>query len=350
MITTLCFIVATQTSSRATPARVLVVVNQASQDSRTIGRYYVQRRQIPAANVLSIQAPTGEELSKAEFEKTILAPVKRKIGASKTRIDYIVLTRGTPIRVREGGYSVDALLSGMNLSITPITELKPEEIQKRISPYFGKDEPFDSKKFNMYLVTRLTGYDVAQAKALVDRSMKATASPGLFFFDQADNRKTEGYGALQSLMPVAAGRLTQLGFVARVDEDPEFRAPIDTLMGYVSWGSNDGAFDVWRYRSLEFRPGAIAETFVSTSARSFERAVQRDGGQSVIGDLIEAGVTGVKGYVSEPYTFALARPDLLFDRYVRGRNLAEAFYSASLVVKWKDIVVGDPLCAPYAKR
>ena len=65
-------------------------------------------------------------------------------------------------------------------------------------------------------------------------------------------------------------------------------------------------------------------------------------------DLIAQGVTGVKGYVSEPYTFALIDPDVLFDRYVRGAMLAEAFYAASRMVLWKDLVIGDPLCAPYA--
>ncbi len=35
-------------------------------------------------------------------------------------------------------------------------------------------------------------------------------------------------------------------------------------------------------------------------------------------DLIAQGVTGVKGYVSEPYTYALAKPEILFDRYLRG--------------------------------
>jgi uncharacterized protein (TIGR03790 family) len=122
------------------------------------------------------------------------------------------------------------------------------------------------------------------------------------------------------------------------------RAP---LMGYVSWGSNDNKFDPVAYKSLRFKPGAIAETYVSTSARTFERT---SGGQSLISDLIAQGVTGVKGYVSEPFTFALCPSEILFPRYYAGFNLAEAFYAASPVVKWKDVVVGDPLCRPYGVK
>ena len=41
------------------------------------------------------------------------------------------------------------------------------------------------------------------------------------------------------------------------------------LMGYYSWGSNDLKFDKRAYNSLGFAPGGIAETAVSTSARTF---------------------------------------------------------------------------------
>jgi hypothetical protein len=53
--------------------------------------------------------------------------------------------------------------------------------------------------------------------------------------------------------------------------------------------------------------------------------------------------------VSEPYAVALCRAHLLFDHYTRGRNLTESFWSATPFLQWKDLVVGDPLCAPYQK-
>ena len=91
--------------------------------------------------------------------------------------------------------------------------------------------------------------------------------------------------------------------------------------------------------------GAIAETFVSTSARSFKYTTQY--GQSLIADMIRAGVTGVKGYVYEPYLSAIAHPDILFPRYYNGFNLAESYYSASNYMSWMDTVVGDPKLAPF---
>lgn len=61
-------------------------------------------------------------------------------------------------------------------------------------------------------------------------------------------------------------------------------------------------------------------------------------------------MTGCKGYVSEPGIMAMAHADILFDRYTAGFNLAESFYSASRRTHCKDIVIGDPVCAPYSNE
>lgn len=73
-------------------------------------------------------------------------------------------------------------------------------------------------------------------------------------------------------------------------------------------------------------------------------------GQSLIADPVVGGVTGVKGDCDEPLLQAVASPTILFDRYTKGWTLAESFYAASRFVGWEDIVIGDPLCAPYALR
>ncbi|QYK53099.1 MAG: TIGR03790 family protein [Fimbriimonadaceae bacterium] len=328
--------------------RVLVVINTSSSESREIGAYYRVKRQIPKENVVMISVSTTENVDVSEYQTGILGPIQAAIKNSRNQIDYIVLTSGTPIRLEnDNGFSVDGHLATMNMNLSPIRELNATDINRCRNPYFGATEPFSSKKYNMYLVTRLIGYTVDDAKRLVDNSLQATAKPGPFFLDEASNRTEGGYGQLQSLMLRSFENLKQKGFEAQIDQTKEFMLPTNPVMGYISWGSNDGAFNADVYKKIQFLPGAICETFVSTSGRTFKPTT---GGQSLIADLIKSGVTGVKGYVSEPYTFALARPDVLFDRYVGGFNLADSFYSASQVIKWKDIVVGDPLCQPYSKQ
>jgi Flp pilus assembly protein TadD len=115
---------------------------------------------------------------------------------------------------------------------------------------------------------------------------------------------------------------------------------------------------------MDFSPGALAATFVSTDARTFkeppanwmptnvnDRAQFFAGSpQSLVGDLIREGATGVAGQVSEPYLESAVRPEILFPAYLSGFNLIESFYMAIPHLSWQTVVVGDPLCAPFARK
>lgn len=328
--------------------RVLVVYNDNSAQSAEIAEVYVSARQIPKENVVSVSCPASEDVSEGDYQSLILEPVKQALRDNPNNIDFILLIKGVPIR-RSGPmqYSVDASLAAMNSSAKAIEKPVREEILACLNPYFNADEPFSHKKFGLYLVTRIDGYTTADCKALIKRSLAAKREKGLFFFDEATNRAFPGSKETQDLLNIANEKLGGKGFESRIERSEEFVAPTEPLEGYASWGSNDSGYNAEAYHKLNFKAGSLAETFVSTSGRTF---LPTTGGQSLIVDLIQQGVTGVKGYVSEPYTFALAHPDILFDRYTSGRNLAESFYSASLVIKWKDVVIGDPLCSPYARK
>ncbi len=327
--------------------RVLVVINTRSAASDSVGRYYIMRRGIDSTHVVRLELPQDDEIGDIAFQTDIVSPVRAAIDALPVRIDFIVLTTGVPIRVaRKNGYSVDALLAGMNLSMPPMVGLDTAWLSRYRNPYFNSAGPFTSDQYGMYLVTRLACGRVADCLALVDRSINARAVRGPFFFDAMPLRTgDDGYAVTNRLLYQAAFRLQANGADVEFDSTAAFVAPSGPVMGYVSWGSNDERFDSAAYHTVRFLPGALAETFVSTSARTFGPAV---GGQSRIVDLIAQGVTGVKGYVSEPFTLALVNPVILFDRYLRGATLAESFYAASRMVLWKDMVIGDPLCAPYA--
>ena len=133
------------------------------------------------------------------------------------------------------------------------------------------------------------------------------------------------------------------------------------VLGYASWGSNDRA-NFSRLLRNTWVNGALAVEFVSTDARTFTRPPEKwtigkwsdppasffaGSPQSLIGDYIHEGVTGVAGNVYEPYLSACARPQILFPAYVRGHNLAESFYAALPFLSWQTVVIGDPLVAPF---
>jgi uncharacterized protein (TIGR03790 family) len=349
---------------------VVVVANDASPASVEIAEYYVSRRGIPADHLIRIRTITADQITRLQFATEIQAPIARWLTrhAAQDRILFIVLTKGVPLRIagtpgRKGtSSSVDSELTVLYRRMTgqPIGPNGPVE-----NPYFLGDKPiaeatrFSHATQDLFLVTRLDGFTTDEAKALVDRGM-AAATGGRVLLDQRAglNQKPNEW------LAAAAKKLEEQGHGSRVLLEQTSRTvePQGNVFGYYSWGSNDPAINE-RDLGLEFSPGALAAMFVSTDARTFtepppdwkpgrggsRQAFFADSPQSLTGDLVRAGVTGAAGYVAEPFLDSSVRPDILFPAYFAGFTLAEAFYLATPALSWQTVIVGDPLCAPFAK-
>jgi len=97
---------------------------------------------------------------------------------------------------------------------------------------------------------------------------------------------------------------------------------------------------------MQWVDGSIAETAVSTGARSFNEGTGY--GQSLVADLLEDGVSGVKGYVYEPYLTTVAYPSIMTTAYANGYTWAESVSMANPAASWMGVIVGDPKMAAYA--
>jgi uncharacterized protein (TIGR03790 family) len=316
---------------------VLLVINSNSPDSTAVGDYYRAKRKIPRNHICHIKCTSGEVIRHDLFDTQIRKPILRFLedGGIEEQVDYIVLTRGIPIRT-DCGWGVDSAL----------TRPEKEHSGELDNPYFASTRPFSRREFGMYLVTRLDGRTLAAALALVDRSLAAKPEKGGFLFDIDPRRDRGGYRALNDSMRLAAVQLRALQMNVEMEATDKFVSG-SGLMGYYSWAKNDGSYDPVTFRRNTFKPGGIAETGWSFSAVTLRRNPEHPDWANIV-DLVAGGATGVKGYVDEPYVHAVAVPNILFDRYTSGRNLAESFYAASRLICWRDIILGDPLCAPYA--
>ena len=351
---------------------VAVVINDDSPASQRVGEYYVTRRAIPLANVIRIRTSGEETIDRAQYAATIQAPIAAAIAARglQDRVLYIVLTKGVPIRVADPGASaetvasVDSELTQLYRAMTGL----PIQVAGTIpNPYFHADRPladarpFTHREHDIYLVTRLDAFTEQEAMMLVDRAA-APVRDGRIVLDQQNklfNRSGEDW------LEQAATRLTQQGFGAQVmlERTATGVRDVKPVLGYFSWGSNDANNRVRQF-GLGFAPGAIAGMFVSSDARTFreppaawtptgdeDRSKWYAGTpQSLVGDLIREGVTGVAGHVAEPYLRSTVRPEILFPAYVAGFNLVEAYYLAMPHLSWQNLVIGDPLCAPFRQR
>jgi uncharacterized protein (TIGR03790 family) len=353
-------------------ANVLLVVNEASADSGRIAEHYARARSVPSDQVLRVKVDAVDEIERAVFDAQIQGPIATwlKQHAAQDRILYIVLTKGIPLRVRgslgRGGTvaSVDSELTLLYRrlvgSTTPVAGLIDNPCFLGRTPV-AQAKPFSHQVSDLYLVTRLDGYTVEDVLGLIDRGAAPVREGRILLDQKAGLDDPVGNQWLKA----AADILKTLGFGERVvnEATEQVLSGEKNVLGYYSWGSNDRAI-TRRHFGFGFVPGAIAGMFVSSDGRTFseppaawtlgtwdDKATYFAGSpQSLAGDLIREGVTGVAGHVEEPYLDGTIRPDILFPAYLTGFNLAESFYLAMRYVSWQTVVVGDPLCAPFPRK
>lgn len=332
---------------------VLVVVNQASPLSQNIAEYYAGRRHIASGNICRLNVQPDEEISRDEYQARIADPIAAFLRAHhlEEKILYIVTTAGLPLRVSGHGAgilsevaAVDSELALLYSDMHTHPHIAPAGIP---NPFFGKvNAPFRHPDFPIYLVTRLAGYDFADVKALINRSL-AARNRGMFVIDL---RASDNTGGNKWLLQAAA-RLPRQRVV--LDATSKVLYNQTDVIGYASWGSNDSDRKE-RHLGFHWLPGAIMTEYVSTNARTFARPPDNwsfaspasfgGSSQSLTADYIHDGVTGASGHVAEPFLQFTPRPDVLLPAYYHGRNLAESYYLSIHSLSWMNIVIGDPLC------
>ena len=328
---------------------VVVIVNTNSPVSLAVGAYFQSARSIPPINIIHVNTATSETINDSVFSSLRNQIENYLLDNHLTdSINYIVTTKGVPLRIDRGDAGGTGSTSA-SVESELMCLLGPYSAQIGgdggcPSPYFGQTAHFSHSVFRIYLATRLDGYSLQDIELLIDRS-----GPGVFlnpsspFVLNEDPQWAGNYAFLNNNLARARDLLDRNGALAVLDSDTVFLTHQSGVAGYASWGSNDHRASQYSSNGSPLNtwvPGAIAETYVSTSARSFMTGTPY--GQSLIADLIQEGASGAGGYVFEPYAPGMADVSILFSRYTSGYNLAESYFSASRFISWMDVVVGDP--------
>ena len=338
-----------------TADNVLLVVNDNSQDSRAIGRYYAEKRKLPAGNICRLRTAESETITREAFEREILRPVADclRSKALQDQILYIVTTSGIPLVV-EGDASPIGDLAAVDSELALVyryllTGTFPYHGRVE-NPYFAVEfkrdnfRPFIRRDYDIYLVTRLTGESAIDAVLLVDRGLAAEAE-GDFFFDLASAQQSPEAGWAQQ----AAESLKNAGLKATVENSGRMLDNLAAVQGYLCQGSADTTLS-GRIPQIQWSPGAIATVLDKVTAGSRRAPGGVLDSASLAMRYIERGVTGFGGYVADPTTDGYLRPQILFPAYAAGYNLAEAFHAASRYVSWRAVILGDPLASAFSKN
>lgn len=360
------------------PENVLLVVNARSWASLTVANHYVQLRQIPPSNILHLDwHGSNEGVTVQIFRKSILQPVLQTIRERGLgdQIDAIVYSSDLPwlIDCQQDavGQTLSAPFTPMG-SLTGVTYLWPLVLSQKIDylrldsnqychgPASAEQElpthgfrswygwgklraPLEAGGQHYALSTMLAvtsgrGNSVREAVQYLTQSAAAdgTAPRGtVYFLKNGDVRSTTRQAGFED----ARTRLQALGVAAEVLDGtlPNDKQDVQGAMLGVADFS-------WASSGSQILPGAICEHLTS-----FGGIMSEDAGQTPLTELLRHGAAGASGTVVEPYAIQqkFPLPDIHV-HYARGCTLAEAFYQ-SVAGPFQLLIVGDPLCRPWAR-
>jgi len=329
------------------PYEVLVAVNASSRNSVLLGSYYARCRGIPPDHILRLRSPTTSEIDRKVFERNIRDPIERYIRkhAWGKQIRYIVFSMDFPYRVygnreRKDANSLTAAMAyGYHKSPPPCS--LPLETR---SDYYAQEQDFDSYREHggriRYLCTMLAGWDLDQARGLVDSSIaadKRQPTGRVYFVRTSDADRNRRWP-----MFAEAACLLRLGFspiTAVITSATEIAGATD-VVGYML-----GNYMPQRIASNKYQPGALADHFTSWGGYLLD-----SGWQMSILDWVSNGCAGTYGTVVEPCSYVAKFPDpRVYYWYSRGFNLAESYWMA-VANPYQGLIIGDPLCAPYCRN
>jgi uncharacterized protein (TIGR03790 family) len=382
------------------PNEVLVIVNGAQAESTRLGRYYCEKRGVPAENVFSFSlgGTLRDTISRRDYDNCLAGPLRRALLARKDadNIRCLLTVYGVPFKVGRrdpmpgGEARVKELRILLQQEQDAVTQLETQkltgstehtnrtrrmaQLRMEIDRIMGADTEasVDSELsmvlcpgYDLYrwqpnllqasmgergrppyktlMVCRLDGPNYSIARGLVDKALAAEANGlvGSACIDSRGIANNDAYSLYdQSLRDLA--RLTRMRTRLPVKEEttgalfPPGSCPRTAL--YCGW------YSLRHYvPAFDFVDGAIGFHIAS-----FEAAHLRDPNSTEwCPALLRAGITATLGPVREPYLYAFPRPAAFFGELFNGDCLVEAFYRTKPFNSWQLVLIGDPLYTPF---
>jgi uncharacterized protein (TIGR03790 family) len=367
---------------------VVVVYNTRVPESRGVAEHYAGTRHVPAGQLLGLDLPETETMSREEFRDRLQNPLTKFLvvknlfvlgpeavrpananpiaaqgRVKESKIRYVVLCYGVPnhvledpdlrenageqmrVELRRNEAAVDSELACLPLLAGYMPLTGPLGNSLYASTNSGRLDPTNG----LLMVTRLDGPTAAIARGLVDKAIQAETDGlwGRAYFDLRGLTNGE-YKLGDDWIRRASEVCRLLGFETVVDYSAgTFPAgfPMSQIAFYAGWYDQDASGPFAR-PTVEFMPGAFAyhlHSFSASTLRSTTRAW--------VGPLLARGATATMGCVAEPYLSGTPDMAVFFERFMHERfSFGEAAYASQRFLSWQTTVVGDPLYRPFARE
>lgn len=356
------FLAAANLLASGSGLNVVVVVNTNSADSLQLGNYYCEKRGVPPQNVLRIGwAGDLRSWSRTNLDLVLRRPLEAMLSnrALTNQVEFVLLSMHIPYRVTETTGNTES--SGVNSTTSALFYgFKPDGCETcpfgipgcELAPgstndYAGSERSFretqlSSGASNAWLVMMLTSSNLTQVKTVVDRAVAAdysfpTQTVYLIHYEPDPFRGVRHYQYDDAIFE------NQVRGAARVDRF-EAAAPGITpnTFGY-QLGSQFGLMQFNLAPGL-FAPGALADNLTSYGGLLFD-----SGKHTGPIEYLNAGAVASYGTVVEPCAYLEKFPSPRNYFYqARGFSAAECYY-LSVTNPYQGILVGEPLCAPFAR-
>lgn len=201
-------------------------------------------------------------------------------------------------------------------------------------------DPNQGVSYLMSMVLTYTNNDrmsMEEAIRHLERSAKAdfTNPTGTFYFSKTPDVRSR---TREPLFQIAIDELKKSKHSAEVITQP--LPPNGSQVAGINFGVAD--FD-WPRSGAVLLPGSLADNLTSLGG------VMTSNAQTKATELLRNGAAAACGTVTEPYALQFKFPlPMLHAYYAQGLSAAEAFYS-SLQSPYQLLILGDPICQPYAK-
>lgn len=380
------------------PENVFLVVNPNSPDSLAIANNYIHLRQIPPGNVFYLPFnPKPPGIVVDSFRSQILTPIIEAIRLRRlsAQIDCVAYSSDFPYAVyldndfkkfeslppayEENGFPQSSppgrrvplkqatpmgSLNGMTYLWQSVLKGGPDYLDFQSNRYtrlskaekqdmptlgfrsawqFGPQGELVESQGESYLLSIFLGVTFGRGNSLEEilHYLKRSAAVdgahprGTIYFVKNENIRSR---VRHELFPEAVKELEKLGVSAQIIKG------IEPLNRNDIQGAVMGAeFFEWKKTGSTILPGAICENFTS-----YGGVMVKNASQTPLSEFLRYGAAGSCGTVTEPYALLPKFPvPMIQVHYARGCTLVEAFYQ-SVQAPYQLLIVGDPLCRPWA--
>ena len=353
------------------PEHVVVVYNRKVPIARAIATAYGNARGIPAEALVALDCPDAETITREEFRESIQEPLRREFAArnwwtpanagntsvgANPKKRALALIHGLPLRVKRdadasaGKNGIEAMNESSVDSELMLLGLFNYPIAGPINnPYFKKKTDFVTlKEPPMYLVTRIDGPDAKVAMRLATESVEIEKAGGPWGKTILDLYGKGGdYQIGDDWIARIYNQSWDRGIPAQIDRHPwtlPEAYPAGDCAFYFGWYDYH-ASGFLLDPDFRFKPGAVAVHLHSFSAESLVQP-----GKFWAGPILAKGATATLGNVWEPFLQITHQFDLFHEALLEGYTLAEAAGMSVPATSWMNVVIGDPLYRPMARR